>query len=496
MKIFEQSKRPLGVLIVLALGVLVGLVVSSQVEPVHPMQPLQAFASSPPAADTLTISSDAEAVQQQFSTAVKRALPAVVSVLSSRTVKVQNPFLNNPFFRQFFGNGDGNNQAPEETERGLGSGVILSPDGYIVTNNHVVAGAQEIHVQLADKTSLEAKVIGTDPPTDLALLKVDATNLPTIVADTKGDLDIGHVVFAIGNPFGVGRTVTMGIISATGRGGLGIEDYEDFIQTDAAINPGNSGGALINLRGELVGINTAIIGRSGGNNGIGFAIPVGMVEPVISQLKATGHVVRGYIGAYIQDLTPALAEGLHTKSMEGSIVSDLSPDGPAAKAGLQKGDIITAVDGKKIADSRQLRLLIAQTKPGTTDQLTVVRNGQEMTIPVTLGTLPSSGEKTSTGGEATPGADRGITVEGLTPQIAQSLRLPASTEGVVVDQVDPEGPAADSGLQRGDVIQSVDQKPIHNPAELKAAFASAGAKPVLLLVNRQGRTFFTTVPAQ
>ncbi len=494
MKIFEQAKRPLGVLIVLVLGVLVGLVISSQVAPVKSMEPLQAFAPSSSASDTYSLSTDAEAVQEQFSVAVKRALPSVVSVLSSRMVKVQNPFMESPFFRQFFG--DQGNQPPEQKERGLGSGVILSSDGYILTNNHVVAGAQEIHVQLADKRSMDAKVIGTDPATDLALLKIDATDLHPIVADTKGDLDIGDVVFAIGNPFGVGRTVTMGIISATGRGGLGIEDYEDFIQTDAAINPGNSGGALINLRGELVGINTAIIGRSGGNNGIGFAIPVGMAEPVISQLKSSGHVTRGYIGAYIQDLTPEIAQGLKTTTTHGSVVSDLTQDGPAAKAGLQKGDVITAVNGKTIEDSRQLRLLIAQSKPGTTVQLTVLRNGQEMTVPVTLGTLPNQNEQSSNNPEESQGGDRGISVESLTPQIRQSLGLPASTEGVVVDDVDPSGPAADSGLRRGDVIESVNQQPVHNPQELQAAFSSAGNKPVLLLVNRQGRTFFATVPAE
>ena len=494
MKIFEQSKRPLGVLIVLVLGVLVGLVVSSQVEPVHPMEPLQAFAPSADSADSYTLSTDADAVQQQFSSAVKRALPSIVSVLSSRVVKVQNPLMDSPFFRQFFGQQGG--QAPEQKEQGLGSGVILSPDGYILTNNHVVAGAQEIRVQLADKRSLDAKIIGTDPATDLALLKIDATNLPTIVAAKPGDLDIGDIVFAIGNPFGVGRTVTMGIISATGRGGLGIEDYEDFIQTDAAINPGNSGGALINLRGELVGINTAIIGRSGGNNGIGFAIPVGMAEPVIAQLKASGHVTRGYIGAYIQDLTPEIAQAFHSKSVNGSVISDLTPDGPAAKAGLQKGDIVTAVDGKQIGDSRQLRLLIAQTKPGTEGQLSVVRAGNEMTVPVTLGTLPNNDQKSPNSPEASKGADRGITVESLTPQIRHSLGLDASVEGVVIDEVDPTGPAGDSGLQRGDVIESVNQQAVHNPQELQSAFSSAGKQSVLLLVNRQGHTFFTTVPAE
>ncbi len=496
MRIYDQFRRPLGAIIVLVLGVLVGLVVANQVEPVHPMEPLPAFANNAANADTYSISGDAAAVQAQFSLAVKRALPAVVSVLSSRVVKVQNPFMNNPFFRQFFGDQGNGNQAPEETERGLGSGVILSPDGFILTNNHVVAGAQEIHVQLADKQDLDAKVVGTDPATDLALLKVDATNLPTIVADTKGDLDIGDIVFAIGNPFGVGRTVTMGIISATGRGGLGIEDYEDFIQTDAAINPGNSGGALINLRGELVGINTAIIGRSGGNNGIGFAIPVGMAEPVVAQLKATGHVTRGYIGAYIQDLTPAMAKAFKSTATSGSLISDLSPDGPAAKAGLKRGDIITAVNGSKVADSRQLRLLIAQTKPGTVVQLTVLRDGTEMTVPVTLGTLPDQNEKSSTSPEGTPGGDRGITVESLSPQILQSLGLPPSTQGVVVDEVDPTGPASDSGLQRGDVIESVNGQPVHNPQELASAFASAGKESALLLVNRQGRTFYTTVPSE
>jgi Do/DeqQ family serine protease len=268
-------------------------------------------------------------------------------------------------------------------QQGEGSGVIISPDGYIVTNNHVVDGATELAVSMTDKRELKARVIGTDAKTDIALIKVDAQNLPHLTLGNSANVEVGDIALAIGNPFGLGQTVTMGIISATGRSGLGIEDYEDFIQTDASINPGNSGGALVNAKGELIGINTAILSGSGGNQGVGFAVPVDMVRQVMTQLKDKGVVTRARLGAYIQELTPKLASALGVKALDGAVVTDMVPDGPAAKAGLQKDDVIVALNGKNI-DARSLRLDVGSMTPGSTISLKVLRNGAERTISVTL----------------------------------------------------------------------------------------------------------------
>jgi len=268
-------------------------------------------------------------------------------------------------------------------EEGEGSGVIVSPDGYIVTNNHVVDGASELTVVMADKRQLKARVIGTDGKTDIALIKVDANSLPHVTLGTSSNVEVGDVALAMGNPFGLGQTVTMGIISATGRGGLGIEDYEDFIQTDASINPGNSGGALVNTKGELIGINTAILSRSGGNQGVGFAVPVDMVRSVMTQLKDKGVVTRARLGALIQELTPKLASALGVKANDGAVIADTVADGPAAKAGLQKEDVIVALNGKDV-DARSLRLAVSSMTPGSTINLKVLRNGAERNVSVTL----------------------------------------------------------------------------------------------------------------
>jgi Do/DeqQ family serine protease len=270
-----------------------------------------------------------------------------------------------------------------QRQQGEGSGVIVSPDGYIVTNNHVVDGATELTVSMTDKRELKARVIGTDAKTDVALIKVDAQNLPHVTLGSSANVEVGDVALAIGNPFGLGQTVTMGIISATSRGGLGIEDYEDFIQTDASINPGNSGGALVNTKGELIGMNTAILSGSGGNQGVGFAVPVDMVRQVMTQLKDKGVVTRARLGAYVQDLTPKVASALGVKASQGAIVADMVPDGPAAKAGLQKDDVIVALNGKAV-DGRSLRLEVGSMTPGSTVNLKVLRNGAERTFSVTL----------------------------------------------------------------------------------------------------------------
>jgi serine protease Do len=434
-----------------------------------------------------------------FTPIVERALPAVVNISSSKTVKTDGgramPFFNDPFFRQFFGDQFGQQfQAPRERrERSLGSGVILTSDGYILTNNHVVDGATDIKVSLSDKRELKARLVGRDPKTDIAVLKIDATGLPVLTLGDSDKTRVGEIVLAIGDPFGVGETVTMGIVSATGRGNLDIEDYEDFIQTDAAINPGNSGGALINARGELVGINTAILtGGGGGNQGIGFAIPINLARQVMDQILKTGHVVRGYLGVMIQPVTPALAKAFGLAEVKGAIVGDVTKDSPAARAGLAKGDVIVAMNGQPVKDSLELRLKVAQTPPGTEVKFTLRRSGSEKDVTVKLGELPEKAQSTS-GGEAAGSPLSGVKVEDLTPDIAEQVGVARGTLGVVVDSVADGSPASDAGLRRGDVIEEVNHGGVPNAAAFDRAVREAGSTPVLLLVNRQGTTSFMVI---
>jgi serine protease Do len=371
--------------------------------------------------------------------------------------------------------------------------VIVSPDGYILTNNHVVDGATDIRVALADKREFKARVIGTDPKVDIAVVKIDATNLPAIVFGDSTKARVGDYAIAVGDPFGVGQTVTMGIVSAKGRTGLGIEQYEDFIQTDAPINPGNSGGALVNDRGELIGINTAILAHgSEGNQGIGFAIPANLARTVMDQIVKYGKVQRAYLGIVPQDVTPAIAEAFGTKSLQGALVGDVTADGPAQKAGLRKGDIVLDVNGKAVADANDLRMTISMMQPGTSVELTVMRDGTTRTLPVRLGDLPGTeAANHENDNSVSPGksALAGVSVDNLDSQTARQLHLPASTSGVVVTNISPSSPAADSGLQRGDVIQEVNRKPVTNTQEFDEAVRSSKHDP-LLLVNRQGNTMY------
>jgi serine protease Do len=344
---------------------------------------------------------EAATMPTTFSPVVKAVLPAVVNISSTKIVKTSELEEDNPFGRMF--PGFGSPQMPDRPQRqqGEGSGVIVSADGYVVTNNHVVDGATELTVSMGDKREMKARVIGTDAKTDVALIKIDASNLPHVTLGSSANVEVGDIALAMGNPFGLGQTVTMGIISATGRGGLGIEDYEDFIQTDASINPGNSGGALVNTRGELIGINTAILSGSGGNQGVGFAVPVDMVRQVMTQLKDKGSVTRARLGLYFQELTPKLASALGAKATSGALVTDVVPDGPAAKAGLQKEDVIVALNGKEM-DGRSLRLAVGSMTPGSTIQLKVLRNGSEHQYSVTLDAAPADPQRAEEGERATP----------------------------------------------------------------------------------------------
>ncbi len=432
-----------------------------------------------------------------FASVLKPALPAVVNIHSSKVVKSRPqqmmPFFNDPMFRQFFGPQFGPEQPQAEREQSLGSGVIITSDGTIVTNNHVIDGATDIKVDLADKREFKAKLIGTDAKTDIAVLKIDATNLPTLSLGDSSRLKVGDVVFAIGDPFGVGETATMGIVSATGRQNLGIENYEDFIQTDAAINPGNSGGAMIDLHGDLIGINTAIeTGGSQGNIGIGFAIPINMARSVMDQIVTHGKVVRGYLGLLPQDVTPTLAKQFGVNQAGGALVGEVEPDTPAAKAGLKRGDVILTLNGQPVNSASDLRLRISQTAPGTAVKLGVSRDGKMQDFSVTLGELPEKVAQEGGSNESGPGGLQGVQVQNLTPDIAQQLQLSPGTKGVVVTSVDPSSPA-ESELNRGDVIQEVNHKPVANVEEYRQAIASAGNQPILLLVNRGGGTQYVVI---
>jgi serine protease Do len=435
-----------------------------------------------------------------FAPVVKKALPSVVNISSSRVTKMPTGFFqqmpDDPFFRQFFGrdfNGQTPREAPEQREKALGSGVIMTADGYIVTNNHVVDGATDVRVTLGDKREFKAKVIGTDPKTDIAVLKIDASNLPAITIADSSKVQVGDYALAIGDPFGVGQTVTMGIVSATGRSHLGIEEYEDFIQTDAPINPGNSGGALVNDRGHLIGINTAIIAHgSEGNQGIGFAVPANMARNVMEQIVKNGKVTRAYLGIVPQDVTPAIAKAFGEKEMRGALVGDVSAASPAEKAGLQKGDIILDVNGKAVADSNDLRMTISMMAPDSNVNLKVLRNGAERQVAVKLGELPTTRAAVEREGNGSKSSLSGVSVEDLDAQTAHELGIPANSQGVVVTDVKPSSAAAEAGLRRGDVIQEVNRKAVKNTSDFESAI-SASKEETLLLVNRKGTTLYLAV---
>ncbi len=469
--------------------------------------------ANPPADVRVTQRSEAAAAHG-YSAVVKKVVPAVVNISSTKIVKAQAGEEGSPedLFRQFFGesgpgNGNGGGRfngpsrrfqvpQPDQREKGLGSGVIVSSNGYILTNNHVVDGASEVLVTLHDKREFKARVVGTDPRTDIAVIKIEGSNFPTLTLADSSKVEVGDVVLAIGNPFGVGQTVTQGIVSATGRSGLGIEDLEDFIQTDAAINPGNSGGALVDDEGHLIAINTAIVGSSGGNVGIGFAVPINMAKHDMDSILAHGKVDRGYLGVHIQDVTPALARAFHTAA-GGAMIGDITAGGPAANAGLKKGDIVTEINGAPINDADQLKERVGTMDPNTKVSMKVMRDGKAMDFTVTLGEFPSNEEHAAVSGRPSENLDsalEGVSVESLTPEIAQQLKISPQTKGVVVDKVNPSSNAAEAGLQQGDVIQEVNHQPVTSAQEFRRAMSSVQKdSPVLLLVNRGGNTAYVAI---
>ena len=389
-------------------------------------------------------------------------------------------------FRRFFG------QVPHDyKQHGLGSGVIVSPDGYILTNNHVVGGAEEIHVTLMDKREFTAKVIGKDAKTDLALIKIESKDpLPVADLGNSDGMDIGDWVVAIGNPFGFTLTTTAGIISAKGRmlGG----NYDDFIQTDASINPGNSGGPLFNTAGQVIGINTAIYSRTGTNAGIGFAIPVNLAKHVMDQLKSHGRVVRGWLGVEIQEVTPDLAQSFGLAKPEGALVASIDKDGPAAKSGLERGDVVLKFDGKDVHDEHELPVLVADTPINKKVEVEVVRNGKHQNLEVTVGELKEAPVQTAKAEE--PGTNWGMQVGDITPEIASQFHLQAD-KGVVVRHVAPDSPAADAGIQPGDLVLEVDHDKVASVNDFlaKAKAAKTGNKSALLLVQRGGTTIYMVI---
>jgi Do/DeqQ family serine protease len=424
------------------------------------------------------------------------ARPAVVNISTTSMVTMQdNPFgdmFNDPFFRRFFG--DQFDQPGQKNRKykasALGSGVIVSDQGYILTNNHVVKGADEIKVILFDKREFTGKIVGTDPRTDLAVVKINARDLPTIKFGMSGKLKIGDIVLAVGNPFGLNQTTTMGIVSAVGRSNVGIADFEDFIQTDAAINPGNSGGALVNTNGELVGINTAIFSTSGGYMGVGFAIPTDMAKTVMDSIIKHGRVIRGWLGVSIQNLTPDLAKSLGIKESAGALIAGVEGNSPADKAGLKRGDLVIELAGKKVADSTGLRNMVSATAPGTKVDVKVVRESKERTLSVTLGEFK---EKKTAKKTEYSNVMQGVGVEDLTPGMRAKLNLPENLNGVVITEVGSDSPAQGI-LQAGDLIQEVNRQEVWSVGDYDQVVSKIGEKDnALLLIYRDGGSIYVTI---
>ena len=483
-------KKPLVIATLFTLvGLVIGLTISSHFDFVSKGH-TQDLRISKEAIDILSKTNQA---MSEVAEAVK---PSVVNVSSTKTVmssEMSSPFSNDPFFKRFFGNEFfKKNKERKHNQSGLGSGVIVDKNGYILTNNHVIQGADEINVKLADKREFKGKVIGTDQKTDIAVIKVDAHDLPAIPLGDSDALKVGETVLAVGNPFGLNQTVTSGIVSATGRANVGISDYEDFIQTDAAINPGNSGGALVNIRGQLIGINTAIMSTTGGYQGIGFAIPSNMVKTVMESLIKNGKVVRGWLGVSIQTLTPELASQFNLKTDEGILVADVMEDGPAEKAGLQRGDVITEFDGKKVKDITTLRNMVADTVPDKEVTIRLIRDGKPVTVQVKIAEMPAETQKLS---KAFANQLKGVTVENMTPSLKKDLNISKRISGVVVTDISEDSPAA-GVLRTDDVIMEINKKNIRNINDYEAVVSKIkSGENILFLVYRHNTTLYLTVSA-
>ncbi|MDP3716313.1 MAG: DegQ family serine endoprotease [Acidobacteriota bacterium] len=457
----------------------------------------QAAITAPVAADA----GQGRVVTQGFADVVAKVTPAVVTIRTERSASprmTQLPQLPEGFGDLFGQRAPrGGRPMPPPLQRGLGSGVIVSTDGYILTNNHVVEGSARIQVELSDRRVLDAKLIGADEPSDLAVIKIDAADLPVVPIGDSTAMRVGDLVLAVGNPLGVGQTVTMGIVSAKGRAtGFGDGSYEDFLQTDAPINQGNSGGALVNTAGELVGINSQILSPSGGSIGIGFAVPSNMAKHVMDQLVSNGRVRRGRLGVTVQGVTSDLAAGLGLDKTEGALVSDVTPGGAAARAGLKRGDVILGYQGRPVVDTNAFRNEIAATTPGSTVTLQVLREGKSNEVKATLEEMAAGTAANRSEGAGPSGAGKfGLTIEPLTPQIANRLELPRDVEGVAITAIDPSGAAASAGLREGDVIQQINGRSVRSTEQVRAGLDAASDKPVVLLVARGSSSFFVPLRA-
>ena len=432
---------------------------------------------------------------------VKRVISAVVHISVEKTVNRNQPqpeklpdFFDDEFFRRFF-----QPRMPREfKQRSLGSGSIVDKKGFILTNNHVVEGADKIIVKLPDGREFEAKLVGADPGTDLAVVKIEGDDLPIAKLGNSDQIEVGESVIAIGNPFGLEQTITAGIVSAKGRSALGVTAYEDFIQTDASINPGNSGGPLINLKGEVVGVNTAIFSRSGGNQGIGFAIPINMARVVMESLINSGRVVRGFLGVVIQNVTDELAAAMGLESKSGVLISHVGPETPAGRAGIRQGDVITLFNRRSVKTSNELRNAVAAIKPGTAVPVNLVRNGKTISLKVKIGEQPSDmsaaigrpgeGEEKPNGGSGGFTAERelGVVVRDLTPELAREFGY-EGLSGVFIQQVEPDSPAAEVGIRQGALIVQMDRKPVNNVREFRRIYAQVPSGKHLLLLVRLGK---------
>ena len=432
---------------------------------------------------------------------VKKAAASVVFVYSSKTVRGQDlsQLFNDPMFRRFFDAPDGGGGArkkgrtPDQTQQGLGSGVVVTADGYVLTNNHIVDGADDVKVSIGESSKkFDAKVVGRDPLADLAVLKIETTGLSPATFGDSDQLQVGDGVLAIGNPFGIGQSVTRGIVSAVGRGQLGIEAFEDFIQTDAAINPGNSGGALIDCEGRVVGINTAIMTGTGSSAGVGFAIPVNLARSVAEQIVNTGRVDRGFLGVRPQDLTEDLTAQFGAE--KGALITEVTEDSPAEKAGLKAGDVITKINGTEIRDARHLLLTVSQLAPGSKATVAYLRDKKSKTTEATLVRRP---EQSLAGGERGSGSDvgvlNGVGVGDITPQIREQLQLPARVKGAIITSVEADCPSAKQGLREGDIILDLDRKPVKDAADAVRLSEEIKGPKVMVLIWREGRNRFLVI---
>ncbi len=442
-----------------------------------------------PIAATVTKSSHAQELSEDFESVAKKVEPAVVNIRTEQIVHNAAAGADDPFAR-FFGLAPFLGQIPQDQEqKSLGSGFLIDPRGYILTNNHVVENASKIKVKLDNGSVMPARIVGSDPQTDLAVLKIEGSNLPVLKLANSEDTKVGEWVLAFGSPFGLQETMTAGIISAKGRV-IGAGPYDNFLQTDAAINPGNSGGPLVNLEGEVVGINTMILSQSGGFQGVGLAIPSSLAGDICHQIISSGKVTRGWLGVQIQDMTPDLAKSFDLKNPSGVLVAEVDAGSPAAKAGIQSGDVILAFNNKTIRTAQDVSLAVADSKVGVPAKLKILRNSREMYLDVTVGERPHDIAEASNRSEPEQHGKLGIMVENLTPEMAQEMNL-STDRGVLVTEVKPGSPADDAGVRSGDVIHEIDHKSVAKVSDLTAVTRNLRAgSTVLLKVDRQGQTLF------